>query len=553
MLTVAAIAVGCGKTDKSTIALTSSIAPAYANIPIRTIVNNPTVIEPNTNKLRINNTTIPLDDCIPGIDSTNEDIVSPDARFDVPMEHYVIDAGIGGTFSYAKTGSTVSIPANALINKNGDPIIGMVDISYREFHTQKEIFFSGIPMHYHVDDERQYFESAGMIDIQASQNNEEVFLKNDKAISFKMSTDNTNEEVKLYELDKKNKKWKDIGAAPIVNTPVAATKTWGPVYITEEKKDRNRTPLQIYIKDYEAKYDFKSNERKYKLQFRMQVTSNRSMKTKENKQDFKNVAKFNRAIFEVEGIKKYNFNKLLKSLKQKKTQSKDKKDRYYYSIPANVTILNVNEPYLTLEMTYEGQTVVLAVKVVYDSPTSKNTRKKIFETVSTFPIDSFDGRFYNKREFTSCIDRYDSISPSSFGEDWNKKYLVQREFQSKNFGMINCDQPHKMPDEMIANACFFVNDEEVKPNFAILIDFKQRCQFSYYQYAFSKFGFNPDAKNFIFTILQDGTVAFIMPDDFKSIQKNGTLKIPLQRVTMESFEKVMEDLFPTKTHHSYET
>jgi hypothetical protein len=110
-----------------------------------------------------------------------------------------------------------------------------------------------------------------------------------------------------------------------------------------------------------------------------------------------------------------------------------------------------------------------------------------------------------------------------------------------------------MPDEMIANACFFVNDEEVKPNFAILIDFKQRCQFSYYQYAFSKFGFNPDAKNFIFTILQDGTVAFIMPDDFKSIQKNGTLKIPLQRVTMESFEKVMEDLFPTKTHHSYET
>lgn len=543
-----AILFSCGNIDKNTITKISKYDMHVDIPPVHQKTEGKIANSKNNDRLKLLNAE--KDDFITIHETKQEGIQSPAPQFDVPNNHFEIDAATGGTFTYEKTGSTVTIPSDGLVDKNGNPVTGKVDISYREFHTPKEVFFSGIPMHYDLDGERQYFESAGMLEIKASQNNEEVFVKEGKTIQFKMSTDNTHEEVLLYELDSQKKEWKEKSTAPVINTPLNITKKWGPIYKTEENKKTSRTPLHIYIKNYEAKYDPVSKTRHFKLQFKMNVTRLNKSKNKTNKKDFDNAVIFNNAIFEVEGIRKNTFLKLIRTLKRKR--NKDKKDVVFYGVMADVNITNINDPYLTLEMSYEGEKVVLDVKVMHQFSKSKRTNKKIFDAVSQFPINDFAGRYSNQREFITCIDRYDSISPYSIGEDWGNKYLIQREFESKNFGVLNCDQPHKLPKEMVANAHFYIGNQEVHPNFAVLADCKKKCLYTYYNWGLNRFGFNPESKNFIFTILEDGTVGFIMPGDFKEIQQGGYLKIPMQRVTMDDFDKVMEDLFPAKGQGSYQ-
>ncbi|HRD40305.1 MAG TPA: hypothetical protein PLC65_16880, partial [Bacteroidia bacterium] len=81
------------------------------------------------------------------------------------------------------TKSKIKVPQNAFVNKAGPDIIGDVEIQYREMHDQADIIASGIPMTYDSAGTKYHFESAGMFDIKASQNGEQVFLKHGKQIT----------------------------------------------------------------------------------------------------------------------------------------------------------------------------------------------------------------------------------------------------------------------------------------------------------------------------------------------------------------------------------
>jgi hypothetical protein len=483
----------------------------------------------------------------PQDDFTVNDIVSPVEKFNVPKEHYQMIAEEGGNFTYHKTGSTVSIPPDALVDKKGDPVTGQVDISYREFHTPKEIFFSGIPMDFDVNGEKQYFESAGMIDIQASQNNEEVFIKKGKAISFNMSTDNSNKEVKLYELDKTEKKWKELGEAPVVTVPAKRKKIWGAVYKTDIVNERTRHEFHIYIDEYLTKYSKEDHTYKRKIRFRINMPKIMSMKNKGNKMDFIHANWLNNTIFEVEGYKRTQFKKMMDQFR--KLKYKDESFRYQ-GILADATIKNVNYPNMTIEMTYEGKKVELDVQLYYKSAKSDKGKKKIFDAIANFPINNFDGRHTLTKTNEWCVDHYDSIYPGR-GEDWLNKMVLQREFQSKNFGILNCDQPKSLPKEMIANATFFNEDGEFMPSNVVLTDFDRNVMFTYYAGYYGKFGYNPGVKNFIFTVDQEGMVSYILPEEINAIEDKSNLVLHMHKIHMEKFSQVMEELFPTKTEYSY--
>jgi hypothetical protein len=167
-----------------------------------------------------------------------------------------------------------------------------------------------------------------------------------------------------------------------------------------------------------------------------------------------------------------------------------------------------------------------------------------------FDLNKFPGRFYPIKEMVNVIDHYDSITVPA---EYYTKNLVQREFTSKNFGILNCDQPQKLPDGMMANAQFKINGKEFNPYDVTLVDFKKNCMFTYYQSKFDQFKFNPSAKNFIFGVTPNGDVAYLLPDEFKKIQTNGKMVINLHLAKMEEFNTIMENLFPTKGQESYES
>ncbi|MCW3102684.1 MAG: hypothetical protein JWO09_1124 [Bacteroidetes bacterium] len=128
----------------------------------------------------------------------------------VPKAVYLVDAALGGELDYP-SGSQISIPKDAFVDKNNKAVKGNVKVSYREFSDPLSIAFSGIPMSYSNKDSSYPMESAGMFQINASQNDQPVFLKKGKAIDVSMITGDTTDNYNMYRIDTATKEWVNEG------------------------------------------------------------------------------------------------------------------------------------------------------------------------------------------------------------------------------------------------------------------------------------------------------------------------------------------------------
>lgn len=133
-------------------------------------------------------------------------VAPPVAKLNVPYNTYKVKSNQGGTIKH-HSGSNIIIPKNAFVNKQGQDIVGEVEIKYREFHNPAEIIASGIPMTYDTAGVTMHFESAGMMDIKGYQNNEPVYIKPDKTITVEYQSENTKDKYNMYYLDTIAKNW----------------------------------------------------------------------------------------------------------------------------------------------------------------------------------------------------------------------------------------------------------------------------------------------------------------------------------------------------------
>ncbi|HTF03263.1 MAG TPA: hypothetical protein VK826_04525, partial [Bacteroidia bacterium] len=127
----------------------------------------------------------------------------PVAGMDVYPDVYSYSAMTGTSFEYG-SGTKISIPEMAFEDANGSPVTGNVNITYREFRDPIDIVLSGIPMKYDSAGTSGDFESAGMFEINASQNGTEVYLKDGKKIGVDFAVVDTATGYNFYRLDEKN-------------------------------------------------------------------------------------------------------------------------------------------------------------------------------------------------------------------------------------------------------------------------------------------------------------------------------------------------------------
>lgn len=154
----------------------------------------------------------------------------PVAGLDVYPDVYSYSAMTGTTIQYG-SGTKLSIPALAFEDANGTAVTGNVDITYREFRDPVDIILSGIPMSYDSGGVVGDFESAGMFEINASQNGNEVFLRDDKKIGVEFAVVDTASTFNFYRLDEKNG-WEYItntGKVEQEMAPVAQTDSGRPL------------------------------------------------------------------------------------------------------------------------------------------------------------------------------------------------------------------------------------------------------------------------------------------------------------------------------------
>ena len=131
---------------------------------------------------------------------------------DIQIENttYRIGGGTDTVLSY-KSGSKIIVPANAFLDKEGNPVKDEVKLRYREFANAFDVYLAGIPMVYDSAGREQVFETAGMIEINASSQGQPVFPNPQNKIQVEMNSFQSGNEFNVYKLDTVTGKWNYLG------------------------------------------------------------------------------------------------------------------------------------------------------------------------------------------------------------------------------------------------------------------------------------------------------------------------------------------------------
>ncbi len=175
---------------------------------------------------------------------------SPMPTLAKPVERKTVQAEKGETLTYA-SGSKVTIPAAAFVDKQGLPVKGEVEITYREFNDPVDMFLAGIPKQLN---KHQDLQSTGMMEIKGFQNGEPVYLTMDKSLSIelkgKMMTDMPTKDLGAYVYSQQEDAWaynsKDDVEILEDNTPTQPTPNTSP---TLDPTDPTLAPLIAQLEE----------------------------------------------------------------------------------------------------------------------------------------------------------------------------------------------------------------------------------------------------------------------------------------------------------------
>ena len=120
-----------------------------------------------------------------------------------------------------ETGTTIDIPAQAFVDKNGQPVTSQVDLKFREFHNAAELLTSGIPMKVLDDqDGEAWMQTAGMYEIQGTSNGEPVFIAPGKSLTVNLASQ-VDGEYDFWRFDTETGNWDNLGVSTPTLNPAA--------------------------------------------------------------------------------------------------------------------------------------------------------------------------------------------------------------------------------------------------------------------------------------------------------------------------------------------
>ncbi|MBK8926311.1 MAG: leucine-rich repeat domain-containing protein [Crocinitomicaceae bacterium] len=157
----------------------------------------------------------------PDIELLSREPITPNVGISPPFEQFV-EAPQQTTFVAGKDIEVdlgimdLKIPANALVDQNGNYYTGEVQMEYQTYSNPAEIFFSGITMTATEDGETMLFSSGGMFSIEATDNQgNPLFINPEQPIEVNMNSMSANPGMSLYQLDE-NGVWQLKGENEVV-------------------------------------------------------------------------------------------------------------------------------------------------------------------------------------------------------------------------------------------------------------------------------------------------------------------------------------------------
>ena len=385
------------------------------------------------------------------------------------------------------TGTIITIPKQAFVDGNGDSVKGNVNITYREFHSMGEIVLSGINMRYDSAGVEQYFESAGMFEINGSQNNKDIFIRKEKPIQVAMSSfNNSDDEFGQYSLDKATNTWNFIKKDKVSSIDIDDS-------IKKERKLRKRLD-DVYLKPINT-FSIDADEFPHLAEYK-DIVFKVSDKTKnydiwhtcwlscnitpaKSKGEYRIVFRTGKDTMEVFASNFSESKEFEKRLKQyeKAAQKLAEEMGLEYKKQADEFAKKV-DVYLNAIGQYD-QARIKYLKLFETEDKLKAAEKEI----------KTDDVYYNEK-------------------------IVSRVFSVNNFGIYNSDAPRALPQGKTLLVSFSDKENhEVKITRAYLVE--KGTKVTYYIYK-NRITYNPEKENVILVITANRELAVIKPEDFKT-------------------------------------
>lgn len=185
----------------------------------------------------------------------------PYPGLEVPKTSFTIDNTTDTTL-LTSNGTSLFIPNHCFTTSKGDSVVGKVTILYREFHDAIDIFLSGIPMDFTTMNEKRYFRSAGMFDIDAQLNDEKLTIKPGKAIDVHMPSQRAELNYSFFYMNPDKGAWEWVD---LPETEVNAEKVEARIKLEAKKSTPNLISDQYFVVNYLGLLDVYLNNDMFKV------------------------------------------------------------------------------------------------------------------------------------------------------------------------------------------------------------------------------------------------------------------------------------------------
>ncbi len=442
----------------------------------------------------------------------------PMANADIKIDSYVVNAQTDSTIVYP-SGSKIHIPANAFLDAKGDIVKGNVDLHYREFKKISEAFLAGIPMTYDSAGEKFHFESAGMMEIGATQNGSPLKTNPAAPITVDMVSNNSDDRFNTYYLDTIEKKWKYLAQKNFIakaSNLVSGTDTSRIDSVSN--KDAKTEASERSLKEFEKQKPVMPQK---------QTINKPSFSIKVDEKEFPEIAVYRNIKFQVED----------------KTYNPAKADELWESVD-----LKRIEGTANYEITFSkaaDKYTVIATPVFADKDyaAAKNMYEEKFKQYQTT---------LNKRKENEAKLKAENEARAKGAEEKMKKEIAEQEarikqyeanmqqsdlmyrtFQVSGFGIWNCDCPSKLPSG--ENVTISLQDAKTKNaitvQYCCLVEKGRNAMFTYYgSPQIKNFRFDPSKQNMVWVVTSDYKIAIVKPDEFKTAamaKKDNSMQLKL--------------------------
>lgn len=404
--------------------------------------------------------------------SVKQERVRPFPDIPVEYETFKVDASKDCSIK-TKNGSNIMISANSLIDAMGNVLQGEVNLKYREFRDMIDVFLSGIPMKYDSAGVQQHFESAGMFELLAFQNDKPVFIQPAKMVTVKFASQYAGDQYNMYRFDEKTQQWAYLHKDSSKAVKQDAKKTRAKEKIEQIDNEITELKKTVPVKPILADSKLKNIEIEVKEDEFPEIAVYKNVKFQITGSEKIDPADANRDWDMVTVTKGANGNYLLHF-------ERGKEIKEFSCIPV-----------------FEKVDYAIAQKQFEEKYKKSQTLIKEKEKAKKQLLDKY---IIAKSEQQVSLEI--SKREGNYGESVaSNSELVTRIFQMKLFGVYNSDCPRNLPQgSLLALDLVDSTKQALTVDKVYLVERNKNALYTYYNYDKNRFSYDPKSKNLMWGI-----------------------------------------------------